>query len=492
MKTFLLQAISLIFLVNTSFAPSSQDTLSQKSLPNIIFIMADQMRGDALGYLGNPNAQTPNLDKMAQHGVLFENFFVNNPVCTPSRISFFTGLRPHQHGVLTNLHQAGPLNTGTNPQKIEGTLLGYLMEKGYNMGWVGKNHTFPEEVLKDIQTVSIRNREPFRKYSEYVPPHWHSDFFWPEEMSYAQKNTEEAVDFIKKAPGDQPFFLHLSYFDPHPPYMAPAKYASKLLPLEMQTPEFIPPNNLSERLEGYYNLLNMDELTKEDMQETLRYYYASVAYGVDLQVGKILQTLEYKDIKENTIIIFTADHGDFMGHYGLVRKGMFLYDALLHVPFIVYAPGKASSSVRSQVMAEGVDLFPTLIDLTGGSIPEELPGRSLKPFLSGQEEKREHMVFASAAYSDLGTSPEPRHDPETKTPLHTRVYKRAANADNRTVMVRSQHWKLILNETSPPELYHLSGGRGETQNVADNPENAEVLQKLTKAIAKEWPWWAKN
>ena len=484
--------LGLVFWVSTSFLPVTPEKVADQSLPNIIFIMADQMRGDALSCLGNPNARTPHLDSLAEAGVLFENFFVNNPVCTPSRISFFTGQRPHQHGVLTNLHQSGTLNTDDQPATLEGTLLGYLKAKGYTLGWVGKNHTFGKSAMQALDQASIRDREPFRAYSEFVPPHWHSDFFWPEKTSHATINTQEAIDFINKAEEGRPFFLHVSYFDPHPPYMAPARYASRFSAPEMQLPPFIPPRNLSDRLEAYYKLLHLDELTQEDLQETLRYYYASVAYGVDLQVGSLLKTLAEKGISDNTIIVFTADHGDFMGHYGMVRKGMFLYDALLHVPFIMYAPGQMTAGTRTSVMAEGVDLFPTLVDLTGGEAIKELPGRSLKPFLSGKTEADDHLVFASAAYSDLGPEPEPWDDPESDRALHNRVYKRAANADQRTAMVRNHDWKLILNESAPPELYRLAGTIGEQQNVAHDPQHAKVLRTLTQAIEDEWPWWKKH
>ena len=143
--------------------------------PNIVYIICDQMRGDALGCLGNPNARTPNLDRLAADGVLFENGFSNNPVCIPSRMSTFSGLYPHQTGRLSNRSWNSPLLS------LENTLMGYFQQKGYQTGWVGKNHTYRKKALSSLDFVHVRAREPFRKYNRFVPPHWHGDTLWPRE-----------------------------------------------------------------------------------------------------------------------------------------------------------------------------------------------------------------------------------------------------------------------------------------------------------------------
>lgn len=462
--------------------------------PNVVFIICDQMRGDALSCLNHPNARTPHLDQMASQGVLFENFFSNSPVCTPSRMTYFTGLYPHQHGTLSLPNHRGKYSSPTKYiNSLENSMLGYFRNRGYRLGWIGKNHTYLNETLDSIDVVNIRTREPFRAYNKFVPPHWHSDLLWPEELSYASQNTKQGIEFINDAKKGEPFFLHLSYFDPHPPYMAPAEYTSQYCSDEIALPPFVPPAKLSSRLDAYYRSLQYDKMTEADLKETMRYYYASVAWGVDHQVGKILKALEEKGLSENTIVVFTSEHGDFMGDYHMVRKGMFLYDALLHVPFIVYAPGKIKKGLRTKVMAQGVDLFPTLADMTGGSIPEGLPGRSLKPFLLGQQEDQEDFsVFASAVYSDLPpdyfANPEPLYDPERDVPLHTLIYNRTWKADNRTVMARTREWKLIINETALPELYHMAGIWTEKENVADEPAYKEEFDALQEKIKDVWKW----
>ena len=457
---------------------------AQQQSPNIVFIIADQMRGDALGSQGHPNVHTPNLDAMADEGVLFKNFFVNNPVCAPSRMSFFTSLYPPQHGKITNTN-------GELIQSLDQSMFGYFKERGYRIGWFGKNHhSHAKPLMAELDTVKGRNKETFRSYNKFVPPHWHSDFPWPKEDTYAPMTTQDGIHFIQQAKEGQPFFLYLSYLDPHPPYMAPAEYTSKYCSGDMELPPFVHPSRLSPRLEEEYRLRRYDKLTEADLKETMRYYYAAIEWGVDYQVGKVLQALRDQGIMDNTIVVFSSDHGDFMGEYHMVRKGMFLYDALLHVPFIWYAPGIISKGIESEVMAQSVDLYPTLAELSGGEIPEGLSGRSLKSFLVGekQDDEDEVAVYAFTAYNDLPKDyfddPEPYYNPESDEPFHYRVQHLTWEGKYQTSMIRTRDWKLILSETRSPELYHMNGGWTEKENVADDPAFADILTSLKAKLEK--------
>jgi arylsulfatase A-like enzyme len=456
---------------------------AQHQSPNIVFIIADQMRGDALGSLGHPNVHTPNLDAMAAEGVLFKNFFVNNPVCAPSRMSFFTSLYPHQHGKITN-------TDGELIQSLDQSMFGYFKERGYRIGWFGKNHhSHAKPLMAELDTVKGRNKEPFRSYNKFVPPHWHSDFPWPKEDTYAPMTTQDGINFIQEAKADEPFFLYLSYLDPHPPYMAPAEYTSKYCSDDIELPPFIPPSNLSPRLEEEYRLRRFDKLTEADLKETMRYYYAAIEWGVDYQIGQVLQALRDQGMMDNTIVVFSSDHGDFMGEYHMVRKGMFLYDALLHVPFIWYAPGIISQGIQSEVMTQSVDLYPTLVELTGGKIPEGLFGRSLKPFLTGQtEDEEDFAVYAFTAYNDLPKNyfdhPVPYYNPDSDEPFHYRVQHLTWEGKHQTAMIRTKDWKLILSETRPLELYHMNGSWTEKENIANNPDYANIITSLKIKLEK--------
>ncbi len=432
--------------------------------PNVVYISCDQMRADAMGCMGNADVNTPHLDKLARQGVLFENWITNNPVCLPSRISVFTGRYPHEHGQLANIG-------AKKIDRMEGTLLDFYVKAGYRTGWVGKNHTYEEEVLqKHLDYVRIRSRSKFRAYNAYIPPWWHTDFYLPAEETNVHLNTEESVAFIRDAKPDEPFFLHVSYFDPHPPYMAPAEYTSKYSSSGVRLPKYIAPEKLGGRLAEQQRALGYDKISESDLTETLRYYYASVEYGVDAQVGRIMEAIHDAKLAHNTIVIFTADHGDFMGHHHMVRKGMFLYEALLHVPMIWFGPGYFDGNSRVKNLGQHVDIMPTLMALNGAQAPAGLSGRSLEEILRGKgDENEDHTVFASAAYSDLPEgyfdNPEPRVAGEGESPFHTRVEKLTWKPEKKTIMARTKDWKLILSETRDPELYDMRGGNVEQENV---------------------------
>lgn len=450
--------------------------------PNILFIICDQMRADALGALGGRNGRTPNLDRLASRGVVFENAFSNNPVCVPSRKSMWTSLYPHQHGSLTN--RDGEF------LELRNTALGYFKDRGYRIGYVGKNHAFSKQAMGSIDMPSIRDREPFREYNRWVPPYWHCDSYWPAERTYAHLNTEDALRFL--AVRDRtPFFLTVSYFDPHPPYMAPSEYTSRYTSREMQLPEFIPPKRLSPRLDEYYRALRFDRVRDTDLTESMRYYHAAIEWGVDQQVGRLVNELERRGMLDNTIIVFTSDHGDFMGEQRMTGKGMFLTESLLHVPAIWRVPGMRKGH-RSTDLVQGIDILPTLAELTGGMRRPEWMGRSLKPCLQGgSNQDADHAIFTSAGYGELSKEVLDEKSELHQTsdlPLHTRVMNENVKPSHRTAVVRTREWKMILSETRPPELYRMNGGYIERENIAESAQVAAVRRSLERRLQQWWKW----
>lgn len=458
---------------------------SKQDAPNIILVICDQMRADALGAAGDGPAFTPNLDRLAADGVLVLNNYANNPVCLPSRISLFSGLHPSQTGVLCNKHPGAWLD-------FKFSLPWYLKQAGYRIGYIGKNHTFTESALANFDVLSLRGREPFRAYSKYVPPYWHSDILWPEEDCHPAKNTSEAIAFIEQSNRSEPFFLTVSYFDPHPPYMAPAAFTSKYCAEEMTLPEYVDPVHLGDRLEEHQRALHYDRIGESELKETKRYYHASVEWGVDYQMGRIVEAIEKQGIADNTVLVFISDHGDFMGEFHMVRKGMFLYDALLHVPMIWYAPGRINNGLQLDQPAQNLDIFPTLLDFAGIEIPHTLQGTSLKNALQGEKSQADRMIFASAAYSDLPDGywedPEPYYKPDSKVPFHTRVENLTWKPQFRTAMARTSDWKLILSESRKPELYFMNGGNVERQNLYGQKQYQEISDWLEKEIKSHWNW----
>jgi arylsulfatase A-like enzyme len=261
----------------------------------------------------------------------------------------------------------------------------------------------------------------------------------------------------------------------------------------MEVPDYIDPENLGERLAWHQKALQYDRMPESDLRETLRYYHASVEWGVDRQVGEILRTLEQKGITDRTIVVFTSDHGDFMGEYNMVRKGMFLYDALLHVPMIWYAPGYIRMGLSLDNMTQNVDIFPTLLDLAGLAVPDRLSGRSLKHILQGEiPVDDDFAVYASAVYGDLPENywddPEPYFNPDSDIPFHSRVENLTWTSQYRTAMARTRNWKLILSESHEPELYQMNGCHAEKENLYGQAQYSQVAEMLKQKIRDHWEW----
>lgn len=469
------------FLKTAAMAPAILGSAADTP-PNVVFFICDQMRADALGALGSRNGRTPNLDRLASQGVVFENSFSNNPVCVPSRKSMWTSLYPHEHGSLTN--RDGEF------LELRNTTLGYFKDRGYRIGYIGKNHAFSKQAMASIEMASIRDREPFREYNAWVPPYWHCDSYWPAEQTHAHLNTEDALRFLA-ARDRAPFFLTVSYFDPHPPYMAPSEYTSRYTSREMRLPEFIAPRLLSPRLDEYFRALRFDRVKDTDLTEAMRYYHAAVEWGVDQQVGRIVKELERRGTLDNTIIVFTSDHGDFMGEQRIAGKGMFLTESLLHVPTIIRVPGMRQGHKCSD-MVQGIDILPTLAELTGGAQKAEWMGRSLKPCLqSGGTRDANHAIFTSAGYGELSKEvmdEKSKLHATSDLPLHTRVMNENVIASHRTSMIRTREWKMILSETRPAELYRLNGGYIERENVAQSAQAAGVRRGLEQRLQQWWKW----
>ncbi len=452
---------------------------AQRSAPNVLLILCDQMRADAMSGVGSPNGRTPNLDRLAGDGVLFERCFSNNPVCVPSRKSIFSGRFPHEHGSLTN-------GDGRHLE-FDGTLADMMSRRGYRTGYVGKNHTFEKPEMKKFDFASVRDREPFRKYNEHVRPNWHMDSTWPEEKCYASVNTSAALDFLKKGRANDPFFLTVSYFDPHPPYMAPATYTSRYSSREMKLPSTVRPGQVSSRLQAHAEAMEFDKQTDADLTETMRYYHAAVEYGVDHQVGLLMRALTEGGMDSSTMVIFAADHGDFMGHYRMVRKGMLLYDHLLHVPLIVRHPAMAARRRRVRQAVQLVDLLPTIAEATGSKPPEgvALRGQSIIPLLGGGTRGRSE-VYASAGYAH--TDPVRIAEHAGKEALHKRVLDVVMRPEHRAATIRTDEWRMTLHEADPPELFQIGAGTGERRNVADQVTHAGVRRDLERRLVSRWAW----
>jgi len=353
--------------------PYAQEINKTEQRPNIIFIITDDQRWDALNYAGNELIRTPNMDKLAQEGVYFENAFVTTPICAASRASIMTGLFERKHGY-----------TFTKPplskELIDKSYFALLKEAGYYNGYLGKFG------------VAFENKLDTTLFDVYRP--YTADFYY-RLTDGATKHThltkimsEKALDFIKNAPSDKPFCLTVSYNAPHAEDRSPEQYIypqnTETLYNDINVPKPILAENkyFKEQPDFVREGLNRTRWywrfdTEEKYQEMVKGYYRMIS-GIDNSIGKIRTALEEKGLAENTIIIFISDNGYFLGERQFAGKWL-LYDVSLRVPLIIYDPrSKIHKDIDTNVL--NIDIAPTILEYSGIAIPDVMQGVSLAGF----------------------------------------------------------------------------------------------------------------
>lgn len=351
---------------------------------NILLIVTDQQRFDSLSCYGCTAIKTPNLDKLASQGARFTNCYVDNPVCTPSRASMFTGKPIMGHGVY-RLHDDLPTSETPFPA--------HLREAGFETALYGKLH-LSSRVFED------ENRHPrdgFEIYEEskspYLPPSklnaylpWLESNFpgiykrlrdkgrrfgsFPEEAHLSRWVSSRTIDFLEKHDRSRPFFCYASFFDPHDPYNDYPESAANLVKREgLRSPvpaptdwRTVPAGVLREHRHGY--LGSMEAYSTEQIEAMRIGYYASVAF-MDREVGRILDTLDELGYGDDTLVVFTSDHGDMLGDHGLLAKGAFFYEPCVKVPLIVRAPGQIAPQTVCNSLVQGHDLAATVLQAAG-------------------------------------------------------------------------------------------------------------------------------
>jgi arylsulfatase A-like enzyme len=487
---------------------------------NILFIMCDQLRYDYLGCTGHPTIQTPNIDALAARGVIFSNTFCQSPICGPSRASIYTGRYLSTHGSMSN-HAA--LRVG------EKNIGHHLNGLGVRTVLVGKSHVVPDKdgmnrLGIDLESAigrhlaqggfEVHERDdgvhpdtlvrPDLPYNEYLkekgytedanPWHWaansvdkdggvRSGWFNDEvdrparvedEDSETPYMTRRAMEFLAQDDGETPWLLHLSYIKPHWPYVAPAPYhdmysADDVIPANRSDAELENPNPLAkhfmERVAG-------KTFSREEAREKVIPAYMGLITQIDDQLGILFEFMEKRGLLEDTMIVFTSDHGDYLGDHWMGDKDYF-HDASVKIPLIVVDPDNSADATRGTVddaPVESIDLLPTFMDFHGGEIPYHiLEGRSLMPKLRGEAvEWREYNV-SEYDYSCQVFRP--------KT-------GRAAR-DCRSYMIATKDWKYIYAPGYRPVLFDLKNDPNELTDLGSSDAHAHICQDMFNKLA-EW------
>lgn len=380
--------------------------------PNIIFILTDDQGYWSLGCAGNKEIRTPNIDKLAETGVRFENFFCVSPVCSPARASILTGQIPSQHGVHDWIREGGGEKKGEAPiEYLEGIpgYTDYLAEHGYTCGISGKWH---------LGATAY----PQKGYSHWFVTQggsgtYHDAYVYKEKALIQTKGyltdviTDDAISFIEECHNqkeENPFYLNLSYTAPHSPHVDqhPKDYVDYYY--ENCTFEDVSQDPRSPWIQQHpIDIQYSESFCSQDreyltIRDLLAGYYAAVQ-GIDDAVGRVINKLEELGIRDNTLIVYTSDNGFSCGQHGIWGKGncttpLNLFDTSVKVPCIFNLPGRIRQGVVSDALLSAYDFMPTLLDFVGieYAAQDELPGKSFMPLLEDDEQTEYHesiMVF---------------------------------------------------------------------------------------------------
>lgn len=459
--------------------------------PNILMIMTDQQRRDTLGAYGCDWIPTPNLDRLAAEGVLFENCTVDNPICTPSRASIFTGKPVPQHGVM-RVHDNLPPEERLFTERLRD-------EAGYRTALFGKLHVSSRvqeqaerhphdgfDIYEWCLDPTVAPDSPFNAYAAWLEKtapdflaalrrNGRRELHHAERVHMSRWAADRTIDFIESARADdRPFFCLMSLFDPHDPYEDHPLAARDRIDVA-RIPPPIPiadaiPDCVRRESEGSY-LGRFGDFSAGEITEIRLGYAASIAF-LDEQIGRVLGALD-ADTAANTLVIFVSDHGDQLGDHGLFVKGVGLYEPTVGVPLLLRWPDHVSADTRSTALAQGRDIAATCLVAAGldtAACPES------EDLVSMARVNRARRSSAICAYRNSGISSEGTFwDP----PM-------------RSTMARTERYKLTVYASggaTERELFDLASDPQETRNLAGDPAHAGIelalLADITAFIDRE-------
>ena len=444
---------------------------ARRDPPNIIFIMTDDQRWDALSAAGNTILRTPNIDRIATGGVRFTEAFVTNALCAPSRASLLTGQYSHAHGVITNASGPEFFNQpGLRPDEV--TFVTLLRRAGYHTAIAGKWHlrSWPEGF--DQWVV-------FPGQGAYHDPEMIANGMRIKLRGHADDIVgDQALTFLRQRPKDKPFCLLYQFKSPHRSWMPAARFAKAFDDIEIPVPR-----TFEDRLAGRPEALRAAEMAIADMpdfrdrgvseslpraerarlnlQHLVKNYYR-VLLSVDENVGRVLDLLDSEGIAENTIVVYTSDNGFFLGEHGLFDKRL-MYEPSIRVPMLVRYPARIRSGIVDTThMVLNIDVAPTLLELAGVPVPARMHGRSFFPVVTNP----------SAPWRDAF--------------LHEFYEYPAEHCVRKNRGVRTARWKLIHFWEQPEEweLYDLERDPDEMNNLAGRREYARIERALRARLAE--------
>jgi len=449
---------------------------SRQKKPNLLFIWTDEQRADTMAAYGNTRIHAPSLNKLADESVVFQKAYVTQPVCTPNRSAVMTGLWPHTSGCTENNI---PL-----PKDIR-CLPELLNDPDYRTAYMGKwhlgdeifaQHGFEEWVsIEDGYTNYYSRGRDRNKRSDYhhflIDKGYNPDRGTKFSRAFAARRPIEhckpsflemkACEFLRRH-RSEPFILYINFLEPHMPFFGP-------LDNEHNPDDVDLPANFSDPLEDNEPLcyrrkreqcIKKYGADEKDIRSLIARYWGLVTQ-VDRSVGAILRTLETLGLAENTIVVYTSDHGDMMGSHHMVEKGV-MYEEATRIPWLIRAPRMKGKGRLIKNCVSQIDMVPTLLELLTTKSTDSLPGQSLVPRFTGGKVGQRDVFIEWNPYSK----------------------KRLEHLYTRTI-ISPDGWKLCLSDVDKCQLFNLKEDPGETTNLFDSGKHADVIARLSKKI-RHW------
>jgi len=420
---------------------------------NVLVIMCDHHRRDALGCLGNPLAHTPNLDRLAAQSTRFGECYTQSPVCAPARHTLATGQYVHRHGVLNN---------GYMPFPDMRTIAHALEPMGYRRRCVGHMH-WTDPAMDNGYERYVTQREWLETMPAGAMARWDAEHAGPirrttggpsprtKEQYWGHHVATEGIQFMEDAVarGEQ-FLCWAAFTEPHPPFYPPKEFYQLIDHDDIVLPDRVPEGAGPAHPDVRRKREEWEHLTDVERKQIIAGYYGMIAL-VDGYIGRLLDAVEELGIREDTVVVWTSDHGDQMGENELYLK-FIMREGATHVPLLMRIPGR-EAQVRDELV-EHVDVFPTICDLVGAETPGSVQGRSLLPLLGADPAPAD---WRDAVFSQIG----------------------------QTQMVRTSDWELNLYDGEPGELFDLRSDRQEHDNRIGDPICASIEEELLARL-RSW------
>ncbi len=499
-----------------------QLAIGRMTVKNILFIMCDQLRWDYLSCNGHPHLDTPHIDALANRGLRFDRAYVQSPVCGPSRMSTYTGRYVHAHGASWNFVplKAGEMTIGDHlrPQGIQSVLIGktHMRADMPGMARLGIDPQGPIGVRisecgfdpferddgihpygghdpnpsynANLNAAGLTGENPWEEWANAAEgPNGELLSGWflkyankparvPDEKAETPYITERAMDFIDQA-GPKPWVAHVSYIKPHWPYIVPEPYASMygpehVLPVKREPAEQQDPHPVYAAMQKHRVSINF---SKDKVRDTVIPAYMGLIKQLDDQIGRLLAHLDGKGLTDETMIVFTSDHGDYLGDHWMGEKDLF-HEQAIRVPLIISDPDKRANATRGQInndLVEMVDLLPTFLDVYGTpQVPHQIDGQSLRPALFGQKYNQRRHVICEYDYSFQDA----------------RIALGKKSRDCWLRMIFDGRWKYILTEGFRPMLFDLETDPDEFFDLGAKQGYDDIKEDMHERLFK----WARQ